>query len=60
MATASQGELCCVAMQQGQTCERSWGASCEFGLGRYRDEFIAPIASLLKRFSAVPVVLIIE
>ena len=61
MAMSSQGELCCVEMHPaGRACERSWGKDCAYGLGRYREEYIAPIERMLRRWSQVPVALVIE
>lgn len=61
MAKASQGELCCVQMHPAdRPCERKWGGNCDYGLQRYRQDFLAPIAALLQAHARVPVALVIE
>jgi cellulose 1,4-beta-cellobiosidase len=60
-ASASSGELCCMRMPPTvDTCQLKWGTDCEHGLARYRDEFLAPIATLLRAFATVPVALVLE
>ena len=60
-ARSSGGELCCVAMPPNQpTCQLKWGGDCTYGLRRYADEFIGPIAALLGEYASVPIALIIE
>ena len=37
-----------------------WGTDCNHGLTRYRQEFIDPIAAMLRDFPTVPTALILE
>ena len=52
------GEICCGARAADGSCSAAV-AGCESGLRQYRDDFIAPLASILAR-STVPVVIILE
>ena len=61
-AKASSGEICCERTTLGM-CDRSGGGgsgTCDSGLREYRDEFITPIAELLRQYAEVPTAWIIE
>ena len=58
-AKASVGEICCGARAADGSCSAAV-AGCESGLRQYRDDFIAPLASILAAHSTVPVVIILE
>jgi cellulose 1,4-beta-cellobiosidase len=53
------GEICCGARAADGGCSAAAGG-CESGLREYRDDFIAPLASILAAHATVPVVLILE
>lgn len=53
------GEICCGARAADGGCSATAGG-CESGLREYRDDFIAPLASILAAHATVPVVLILE
>jgi cellulose 1,4-beta-cellobiosidase len=57
-AIASNGELCCTKKSDG-TCDYRASGNCESGLALYR-QYIDNIASILKRYTNVPTVLVIE
>ena len=58
-AGASAGEICCFRRADG-TCDLNFADSCERGLRQYRDDFILPFASLLRKYPRVPVTAILE
>tara|TARA_B110001452_G_scaffold171935_1_gene143991 strand:- start:415 stop:2154 length:1740 start_codon:yes stop_codon:yes gene_type:complete len=58
-ARASGGEICCERSADG-SCNMNSGGTCRSGLHEYRDEFIAPLATLLAEYAHVPVAVILE
>jgi len=59
-AKASNGEICCAYKADGR-CDYEHSGGCDAGLREYQDEYIDPMASVIREYNGkVPMVLVIE
>jgi len=58
-AFASNGEICCTSNPDG-TCNYNAGGDCAEGLTTYKNKYIDPLISVLRKYPRVPVVTVVE